>query len=67
MGVYPFMFGTIKDFEGIIESGTKAGLKEPYNWDEYAETFLPKGKELKEKAEAAEKEGDKEKASEYYM
>lgn len=87
MGVYPFMFGTMKDFEGIVEAGTKvdmlntlllccftahtivsqAGLKEPYDWDKYADIFLPKGRELQEKAELAEIEGNKDKAYEYYM
>lgn len=32
MGIYPFMFGALKDFEPVVESITKAGLKEPYDW-----------------------------------
>lgn len=42
-------------------------LGEPYDWDEYAQTFFPKAEELVAKAEAAEKEGNQEKASEFYM
>lgn len=43
------------------------GLKEPYDWDEYAEMFFPKAQELAEVAAEAEKAGEKEKASEYYL
>lgn len=43
------------------------GLKEPYDWDEYAEMFFPKAKELADIAAEAEKAGEKEKASEYYL
>lgn len=42
-------------------------MKEPYDWDAYAEVFFPKAKELREKAEAAEKAGDTPQAVEYYM
>lgn len=45
----------------------KKELKEPYNWDEYAESFFPKARELAGIAEEAEKAGEKEKASEYYL
>ncbi|KAF1984360.1 alpha/beta-hydrolase [Aulographum hederae CBS 113979] len=67
MGVYPFMFGAAKDFEPIVEEMTKKGLKEPYDWDAYAEVFVPFAEELVSKAEEAEKAGDKEKASEYFL
>lgn len=103
MGVYPFMFGSIKDFEPVVEDivkvraysrllferswlcfpnlknkrttpptltghhGFQTGLKEPYDWDEYAEMFFPKARELADIATGAEKAGEKEKASEYYL
>lgn len=43
------------------------GLKEPYDWDEYAQMFFPKGEELRKIAEEAEQAGEIEKASEYYL
>ncbi|KAF2457562.1 Alpha/Beta hydrolase protein [Lineolata rhizophorae] len=67
MGVYPFMFGAAKDFEPIIDDLEKKGLKEPYDWDAYAECFFPQGEKLETTAAEAEKAGEKEKASEYYM
>ena len=42
-------------------------LKEPYDWDEYAQCFFPKAEELVAEAEKADKAGEKEKASELYM
>ena len=42
-------------------------MKEPYNWDEYAQTFFPKAEELVVEAEKAEKEGHRDKASELYL
>lgn len=67
MGVYPFMFGDIRDFEPVVEELVKKDLKEPYDWDEYADTFIPQAKLLTETAEEAEKNGEKEKAAEYYL
>ncbi|KAI3392129.1 hypothetical protein diail_6141 [Diaporthe ilicicola] len=67
MGVYPFMFGTVKDFEPVAQEIIKRGLKEPYDWDEYAEMFFPKAQELSEIAARAEEAGEGEKASEYYL
>ncbi|KAF2102006.1 alpha/beta-hydrolase [Rhizodiscina lignyota] len=67
MGVYPFMFGAAKDFEPIVEEMDKLGMKEPYDWDKYAEVFFPKAKDLQSKAEEAEKIGDTAQAVEYYM
>ena len=57
---------------GATCSGTFAdlgqkGLKEPYDWDEYAQMYFPKAEELSKIAEEAEKAGEKEKASEYYL
>ena len=43
------------------------GFKEPYNWDEYAQVFFPKAEELVSQAEEAEREGNKERASELYL
>lgn len=48
----------------IIE---QEGQKPPYDWDKYAQAFFPKAEELVAEAEKAEKEGNKEKASELYM
>jgi len=42
-------------------------MKEPYDWDAYAETFFPFAEKLAQTAEEAEKAGEKEKASEYYL
>ncbi|KAF2236312.1 alpha/beta-hydrolase [Viridothelium virens] len=67
MGVYPFMFASIKDFEPIVESIIKKGLKEPYDWDEYAQMYFPKAEELVGRAEEAEKASEKEKAEELYL
>ncbi|ERF73162.1 hypothetical protein EPUS_03003 [Endocarpon pusillum Z07020] len=65
MGVYPFMFGTTKDFEPIVNELN--GMQEPYEWDAYAETFFPTAQELVRRASEAEKAGEKEKAGELYM
>jgi hypothetical protein len=67
MGVYPFMFGCIQDFEPVVQAIVEKGLKEPYDWDEYAQMFFPKAEELAAIAEAAEKDGQRERASEYYL
>jgi pimeloyl-ACP methyl ester carboxylesterase len=67
MGVYPFMFGTAKDFEPIVKELVEKDFKEPYNWDDYAKMYFPKAEELKKIAEQAEKDEEKEKASEYYL
>ena len=67
MGVYPFMFGTASDFEPIVTEMKSRDMKEPYNWDEYAKIYFPQAEKLKSIAEEAEKNGEKEKASEYYL
>ncbi|KAJ4359243.1 hypothetical protein N0V95_002324 [Ascochyta clinopodiicola] len=67
MGVYPFMFGTAKDFEPVVSELTKCDFKEPYNWDEYAQVYSPQAEHLKSIAKEAEAAGEKEKASEYYL
>lgn len=67
MGVYPFMFGTAKDFEPIVEEMTRLNIHEPYDWDAYAEVFRPQAEALTRIAEEAEAAGEKEKASEYYL
>ena len=61
------MLGTARDFEGIVEKMDKAGMKEPYEWDQYASFFIPKAEELEALAVEAEKNGEKAKASEYYQ
>jgi hypothetical protein len=42
-------------------------MREPYNWDAYAETFFPTAQELVRRATDAEESGEKEKASELYL
>jgi hypothetical protein len=46
---------------------SQKGLKEPYDWDAYAEMYFPKAEELAQIAVEAEKAGEIEKASEYYL
>jgi len=67
LGVYPFMFAKYEDFLPVVDRLTQEGQKEPYDWDKYAEAFRPKAEELVAEAEKAEKEGNREKASEFYM
>ncbi|KAF2786542.1 alpha/beta-hydrolase [Melanomma pulvis-pyrius CBS 109.77] len=67
MGVYPFMFGTAADFSPIVGELTAKDLKEPYDWDEYAATFFPQAEALTSIAEEAERAGEIEKASEFYL
>lgn len=42
-------------------------MKEPYDWDAYAETFFPQAEKLVKEAKNAEIVGEKEKASELYL
>jgi len=42
-------------------------MKEPYDWDAYAEVFRPYAEKLVAAAEEAEKAGDNDKAQEYYL
>jgi dienelactone hydrolase len=67
MGVYPFMFGTAKDYEPIVKELVEKNFKEPYNWDDYASVFAPQAENLLHIAEEAESKGETEKASEYYL
>ncbi|KAE8843236.1 hypothetical protein HRS9139_02533 [Pyrenophora teres f. teres] len=67
MGVYPFMFGTASDFASILASMKASQMREPYNWDTYAETFFPTAQSLFSTATTAEAAGEIEKASEYYL
>ena len=67
MGVYPFMFGTAKDFEPLVQEMEEKGMCEPYDWDTYAETFFPYAERLVRIAQDAEAAGEPEKASEYYL
>ncbi|KAF2859530.1 alpha/beta-hydrolase [Piedraia hortae CBS 480.64] len=67
MGVYPFMFAKYEDFVPIADQLIKEGFKEPYKWNEYAQVFFPKAEELVQEANKAEKAGEKEKASEFYL
>lgn len=61
------MFGTITDFQPVVDDIIAKGLKRPYDWDEYAQCFFPKAEELVARAEAAQNEGNLEKASELYL
>ncbi|KPI35267.1 uncharacterized protein AB675_3740 [Cyphellophora attinorum] len=67
MGVYPFMFGTASDFQPVVDALISKNFKEPYNWDEYAQMYFPRARELAKIAEEAEANGEKAKASEYYL
>ncbi|KAK1752858.1 Alpha/Beta hydrolase protein [Echria macrotheca] len=67
MGVYPFMFGCIQDFQPVVDNIIRKGLREPYNWDEYASCFFPKAEELAAIADAAAAAGEQDKAAEYYL
>lgn len=67
MGVYPFMFGDVRDFEPIVSELVENDFKEPYDWDAYAQVYFPQAEKLTKIAEEAEKAGEKEKASEYYL
>jgi hypothetical protein len=67
MGIYPFMFGTVGDFQPVVDDLIRKDLKEPYDWDEYASTFFPQAEKLNKVAEEAEEKGELEKASEFYL
>ena len=67
MGIYPFMFGSIKDFQPIVDRLIQKDMKEPYDWDEYAKEFFPEAEDLTRRADAAVEEGNQEKASELYL
>lgn len=68
MGVYPFMLGgCLQDFEPIYQTLKKLDLKPPYDWKTYPSHFVPTAESLEQKAIEAEKEGDKDKACEYYV
>jgi hypothetical protein len=67
MGVYPFMFSTASDFAPVVSELVSKDMKEPYNWDAYASTFLPQAQHLADIAQKAEAAGETEKASEYYL
>ncbi|KAI1288910.1 Alpha/Beta hydrolase protein [Xylaria venustula] len=63
-GIYPFMYGTTEDFQPVVDAIIAAGLKPPYNWDEYASFFFPQARSLIDRARNAQ---DKDEASELYM
>lgn len=67
MGVYPFMFGAMQDFEPIVQRLIREGQKEPYDWDAYARAFQPKAEELLQRAGLAQKQGNSDEASELYL
>ncbi|KAI3328204.1 Alpha/Beta hydrolase protein [Ustulina deusta] len=63
-GIYPFMYGTTQDFEPVAREIIAAGLKPPYNWDEYASYFFVQAHDLVTEAMNSQ---DENKASELYM
>jgi Esterase FrsA-like len=67
MGIYPFMYGKLEDFEPIFNKLIELDLREPYDFDQWAETFFPTAEKLILTAEKAEEAGDSEAASAYYM
>ncbi|KAK3939640.1 Alpha/Beta hydrolase protein [Diplogelasinospora grovesii] len=67
MGIYPFMFGSIKDFQPIVDAIIEKGLKEPYDWDEYAEMFFEPADDLMLMGINAEQAGRLEEACEYLL
>ncbi|KAF2228056.1 Alpha/Beta hydrolase protein [Elsinoe ampelina] len=67
MGVYPFMFGHIGDFQPIVDRLIEEDQKEPYDFDAYAAAFAPKGDELVRRAEEAEAAGRGEEAGELFL
>ncbi len=42
-------------------------MREPYDWDAYAEVFFPQAEKLGDEAAKAESDDDTEKASELYL
>ncbi|EAA30845.1 conidial pigment biosynthesis protein Ayg1 [Neurospora crassa OR74A] len=66
-GIYPFMFGSIDDFQPTAEHIIAKGLKEPYNWDEYASCFFGTAEKLGQTAAVAQQEGDTDKARDFYL
>lgn len=67
MGIYPFMFSTASDFHPIVSTLVSLNLREPYNWDTYAQSHFPQAEKLASIAAEAEAAGELEKASEYYL
>lgn len=61
------MFGFIQDFQPIVEDIIAKGLKEPYNWDEYASCFFGTAEQLGQMAAVAQQEGDTDKARDCYL
>ena len=58
------MFGAIEDFEPVVQEIVAAGLKPPYDWDEYASYFFDKAEQLVRKGKSTE---NSEMASEMFM
>ena len=51
----------------VAETLAQGDYKRPYDWDDYAQQYFPKAEELISEAEKAEKEGNQDKASEFYL
>ncbi|KAF2746819.1 alpha/beta-hydrolase [Sporormia fimetaria CBS 119925] len=67
MSLYPFMFGTFTDFVPIISDLVSKKAGEPYDWEVYAKAHFAQAEHLTSIAAAANKNGEKAKASEYYL
>ncbi|MCJ1335712.1 hypothetical protein MMC09_000985 [Bachmanniomyces sp. S44760] len=61
------MFAKIEDFEPVVAQLVKAGAREPYDWDAYAESFFPAASKLMIEGEEAERAGKPETASQLYL
>lgn len=53
--------------EALYLTFIQRGLKEPYDWEEFAESFFPKARELASIAADAQTQGENDKASEYFL
>lgn len=69
-GAYPFIHGNVDDFDGIFERLIQVSNDDRSIFDEcdkYPDAFLPVGIALSEKAEACEKRGENEAASQLFL
>lgn len=58
------MYGTTQDFQPVVDSIVAAGLKPPYDWDEYASHFFAQAHDLVAQATDSQ---DKKRASELFL
>lgn len=67
LGIYPFMEGKLEDLEEVFTHFKENDLKPPYDFASYAKPFFPVAERLESLAAEAENQGDKSKASEFYL